>query len=266
MICRRIYIILSAKEETTIKNYTDINAETWDRWAENGCEWTLPISHAEYENTTKENFIVYLTPCIAVPPDWLGELQGKKLLGLASGGGQQMPVFSKLGAKCTVFDYSFSQLEKEKMVAKREGYEIEIIRGDMTRPLPFEDETFDIIFHPVSNCYVEEIKPIWKECFRVLKKGGRLLSGFDNGLNFLVNENTLQLENKLPFNPLKMPRERMEAMIANQEGVQFSHSLEEEIGGQLRAGFTLKALYEDRDRTGSLKDYAPQYAATLSEK
>ncbi len=249
-----------------MENYTDVNAATWDLWAREGCEWTLPISHEEYEQVTAENYRVYLTPCIPVPHDWLGNLKGKKLLGLASGGGQQMPVFCKLGAECTVFDYSISQLEKEKMVSAREGYDISIIRGDMTKPLPFLDASFDLIFHPVSNCYVEELDPIWKECFRVLKKGGRLLVGFDNGLNFLVNEDTLQLENPLPFNPLKMPKEKMEAMIQNGEGVQFSHSLEEEIGGQLRAGFTLKALYEDRDRTGSLKDYAPQYAATLSEK
>ncbi len=38
----------------------------------------------------------------------------------------------------------------------------------MTQPLPFEDASFDMVFHPVSNCYVEEVKPIWKECHRVL--------------------------------------------------------------------------------------------------
>lgn len=251
-----------------MQDYTKVNAETWDLWAENGCEWTLPISHEEYENTTRENYIVYLTPCIPVPHEWAGELEGKKLLGLASGGGQQMPIFSKLGAVCTIFDYSLSQLEKEKMVAAREGYHIDIIRGDMTRPLPFPDESFDLIFHPVSNCYVEEVEPIWKECFRVLKKGGRLLAGFDNGINFLFEEDPLRVVNPLPFNPLKMSRERYEAMARNGEGIQFSHSMEEQIGGQLKAGFILKALYEDRDRPGSaeISKYAPQYMATLAIK
>lgn len=249
-----------------MKKYTEINAETWDLWAEGGCPWTLPISHEEYEGATEENYIVYLTPCVPVPHGWLGDLKGKKLLGLASGGGQQMPIFAKMGAECTVFDYSESQLEKERMVSEREGYEIQIIRGDMTNPLPFPDESFDLIFHPVSNCYVEEIEPIWRECFRVLKKGGRLLTGFDNGLNFLFEEDPLRIVNQLPFNPLKMPKERRERMIANGEGVQFSHSLEEQLGGQLKAGFTLKALYEDRDRDGVLREYVPQYMATLAEK
>lgn len=250
-------------------DYTKINSLTWDFWSENGCEWTLPISHEAFAETNAENYIVYLTPCIAVPHAWLGELKGKKLLGLASGGGQQMPVFAKLGAEVTVFDNSERQLAAERAVAEREGYEIDIVKGDMTERLPFEDESFDIIFHPVSNCYVEDVYHVWNECFRVLKKGGRLLAGFDNGLNFLFeDDHPLLIVNPLPFNPLKMPKARLQAMADNGEGVQFSHSMEEQIGGQLKAGFILKDLYEDRDRPGGpkLREYAPQYMATLSEK
>ena len=164
-------------------DYTKINSETWDLWAKDGCEWTLPVTHEEYEKTNAENFIVYLTPCISVPREWFGDLKGKKVLGLASGGGQQMPVLSKLGAVCTVFDYSDRQLDAEKMIAEREGYGINIVKGDMSKPLPFEDESFDLIFHPVSNVYVENVYHIWNECYRILKKGGRLLSGLDNGID-----------------------------------------------------------------------------------
>ncbi len=250
-------------------DYTKINSETWDLWAKDGCEWSLPISHEEYEKTTAENFAVYLTTCITVPHEWFGDLKNKKVLGLASGGGQQMPVFSKLGAECTVFDYSDRQLEADKAVAEREGYRIEIIKGDMSKTLPFEDDSFDIIFHPVSNNYVENVYHIWNECYRVLKKGGRLLAGMDNGINYLFEEDEpLKVVNPLPFNPLKMPKEKLEAMTANGDGVQFSHTLEEQIGGQLKAGFTLKALYEDRDREGGneIGKYCPQYFATLAVK
>ncbi|MBO5396675.1 MAG: class I SAM-dependent methyltransferase [Clostridia bacterium] len=250
-------------------DYTKINSETWDLWAKDGCEWTLPITHEEYKKTNAENFIVYLTPCIPVPREWFGDLKGKKVLGLASGGGQQMPVLSKLGAECTVFDYSDRQLDAEKMIAEREGYGINIVKGDMSKLLPFEDESFDLIFHPVSNVYVENVYHIWNECYRILKKGGRLLSGLDNGISFLFDENDpLKVVNPLPFNPLKMPKERLDAMIANGDGVQFSHTLDEQIGGQLKAGFILKDLYEDRDREGGseIGKYYPQYIATLAVK
>ncbi len=250
-------------------DFVKINSETWDLWASEGSEWTLPISHDEYVKITPENYTVYLTPTIPVPHRWLGELKGKRLLGLASGGAQQMPVFSKLGALCTVLDNSESQLNSERMVAEREGYSIEIIKGDMTKPLPFPDESFDIIFHPVSNVYVKDVFHIWKECFRVLKKGGRLLSGLDNGISFLFEEeNPLRVVNPLPFDPLMMTKERREKMINNGDGIQFSHTLDEQIGGQLKVGFTLKDIYEDRDREGvnEISKYYPQYFSTLSVK
>lgn len=78
----------------------------------------------------------------------------------------------------------------------------------------------------------------------------------------------LKVVNPLPFNPLKMPKEKRDTMIANGDGIQFSHTLDEQIGGQLKAGFILKALYEDRDRKGGniIGKYYPQYIATLAVK
>lgn len=250
-------------------SYTDINSKIWDRWVEGGIEWGIPISHETFESAKKGNWGVLLTPTKFVPHEWFLPFQGAKLLGLASGGGQQMPIFSALGAQCTVFDNSLAQLESERMVAEREGYEIEIVRGDMTKPLPFENDSFDMIFHPVSNCYIEEILPLWRECYRVLKPGGVLLAGFDNGLNYLIenDEEPLILTYPLPFNPLKHP-EQMEMLMRTDDGVQFSHSLEEQLGGQLEAGLRLTHLYEDRcpEGEGALRNYVPQYMATCAVK
>lgn len=253
------------------QKYTEVNSKTWDKWAEDGCEWSRPINHEEYQNAQNGNWGVYLTPTKFVPKEWFGELKGKSLLGLASGGGQQMPVFTALGAACTVFDYSDSQLNSERLVAEREGYSINIIKGDMTKRLPFDCSSFDIIFHPVSNCYIEDVYHVWNECFRVLKAGGILLAGMDNGMNFLFNDDKtlpLTVANRLPFNPLKASEEEYKRMAENFEGIQFSHSLEEQIGGQLKAKFILTDLYEDRDREGCgiLREYTPQYIATRAKK
>lgn len=89
-------------------------------------------------------------------------MKNAKVLGLASGGGQQIPIFTVLGVQCTVLNYSTSQLLSEKMVAEREKYSIKLVQYDMTKPLPFQDEYFDLTFHPVSNCYVEYVFSIWK--------------------------------------------------------------------------------------------------------
>lgn len=247
-------------------NYQDINASTIDRWIDEGWEWGIPISHEEYEKALAGEWEMLLTPTRYVPHSWFGPLRGKKVLGLASGGGQQMPIFAALGADCTVLDYSQKQLDSERMVAAREGYEIQIIRGDMTKPLPFPDESFDLIFHPVSNCYVEEVKPIYKECGRILKHGGILLTGFDNGINYLVNDDETQIVNTMPFNPLKNPEQRRQ-LEESDCGLQFSHTLEEQLGGQLEAGLILTDLYGDTNGEGRLHQLNIEcYLATRSVK
>lgn len=250
-----------------MKEYQDINAETIDRWIEEGWEWGKPISHEEYCDALAGKWAVLLTPTKPVPKEWFGGLKGKRVLGLASGGGQQMPVFTALGAICTVLDYSPKQLESERLVAEREDYEIEIVRGDMTKPLPFEDGTFDLIFHPVSNCYVQEVKPIFKECYRVLKPGGVLLSGLDNGINFLfVDEDDRSELSVFPFDPVNNPEQRAQ-LERDDDGMQFSHTMEEQIGGQLEAGFRLTHLYEDTNGVGTFHEHnIPCYLATRAVK
>ncbi|WP_455564620.1 class I SAM-dependent methyltransferase [Akkermansia massiliensis] len=243
-------------------SYQEENARTIDRWVEEGWEWGIPVTHAQVQAAREGQWDLFLTPTKPVPHAWFGELKGRRVLGLASGGGQQIPILTALGARCTVLDYSEKQLDSERMVAAREGYEVEIIRADMTRPLPFADGSFDLIFHPVSNCYVEEVCPIWRECFRVLRPGGVLLAGLDTGVNYMVGEEEDRIVNALPFNPLKNPAQRR--LLEDTDcGIQFSHTLEEQIGGQLEAGFCLTALYEDTNSAGYLHDLnIPCFAAT----
>lgn len=246
--------------------YTDLNAKLVDVWVENGWEWGKPIDHDTFVKAKAGEWSVLLTPTKPVPRAWFGNLQGARLLGLASGGGQQMPVFTAAGARCTVLDYAQSQLDSEAMVAQREGYNIDIVRADMALPLPFADESFDIIFHPVSNCYVEDVYHVWNECARVLKKGGILLAGLDNSINYAFGEDEQTLEDKLPYNPLKNPAQ-YEHSIAADTGIQFSHSIEEQIGGQLKAGFMLMDIYEDTNGIGLLHEHGvPCYYATCAVK
>ena len=110
-----------------VMDYQKINAEVIDAWCLDGWQWGQPMSHENYEKALKGQWGVYLTPTKMVPHEWFGDLTGKKLLGLASGGGQQIPVFTALGARCTVLDYSAKQCESERLIAEREGYEVEII-------------------------------------------------------------------------------------------------------------------------------------------
>ena len=251
---------------TVNETFAEINARTIDRWIEEGWEWGVPIDRETFEKAREGEWDVHLSPTKKVPHEWFGDLKGKKVLGLAAGGGQQMPVFAALGAECTVLDYSLRQLESEKAVAEREGYTIEIVRADMSRPLPFADESFDLIFHPVSDCYVEEVEPIWRECRRVLKPGGSLLAGMDHYVNFMVNDDETAIVNSLPFDPLKNPEQRKQ-LEETDSGMQFSHSLTELIGGQLSAGFRIEELYEDTNGSGRLHELnIPTFIVTRAVK
>ena len=87
-------------------SYQDINRKTIDRWVDDGWEWGKPISREVYAAAKNGQWDVKLTPVKFVPHDWFGDLKGRRVLGLAAGGGQQMPIFAALGAKCTVLDYS----------------------------------------------------------------------------------------------------------------------------------------------------------------
>lgn len=244
--------------------YQEINSLTISGWCRDGWEWGRPIDRETYLRALRGDWGVYLTPTKTVPHEWFGRLKGMKLLGLASGGGQQLPIFSALGAHCTLLDYSEEQCRTERMVAEREGYELEIIRADMTKPLPFGDGEFDLIFHPVANCHVEKVEPIFRECYRVLKPGGVLLGGFGLGLQFAFDEGTGKLERRLPFNPL-LDEKLYEESINSNSGIQFSHTIEEQLGGQLKAGFILTGIYEDTNGYGALQEFnVPDYIATRS--
>ena len=136
----------------------------------------------------------------------------------------------------------------------------------MTKRLPFDDNSFDLIFHPVSNCYVYAVLPIWRECARVLKPGGRLLAGLDNGFNYAFDEDETKIINTLPFNPLE-DEGQMRQLQKDDSGIQFSHTAHEQLTGQLKAGLQLLDLYEDTNGYGNLHAHnIPTYWATLARK
>ena len=91
-------------------SYQDINAATVDRWIkEEDWEWGRAISHEDYIKALNGDWDVKLTPVKFVPHEWFGNFKGKKLLGLASGGGQQGVASCLERAALTVLQHPHSR-------------------------------------------------------------------------------------------------------------------------------------------------------------
>ena len=121
-------------------SYIEENSRIWDARSEGGDTWSIPVSADETRLAREGKWSIVLTPAKPVPAHWFPEkLEGKKVLCLAGGGGQQGPILSAAGAEVTVFDNSKAQLEKDEFVARRDGLDIKTIRGNMQDLSVFED-------------------------------------------------------------------------------------------------------------------------------
>ena len=262
-------------------NPLQYNREAWDHQVRKGNRWTIPASPEEIVEARTGRIRVLLTPKTPVPLDWFplrnGLLQGVRILALASGGGQQVPIFAAAGGTITSFDQSPLQLEQDRLTAEREGLEVRVVQGDMRDLSVFENESFDFIFHPCSNGFVPEIQPVWNEAFRVLKRGGTMISGFVNPILYAVDpdldqKGIAQLKYPIPYSDLtSLTDEERKRYTDHHEPLCFGHTLEDQIGGQLKAGFHLTGMFEDRwgtdpEASGALDRILPCFIATRALK
>jgi SAM-dependent methyltransferase len=247
------------------------NREKWNLQVEHGNIWTIPCSPEVIAAARKGEWSVLLTEQKGVPRNWFPQdLHGLDILCLASGGGQQGPVLAAAGANVTVFDNSPKQLEQDQMVARRDGLVLVTVEGDMRDLSDFCDGCFDLVFHPVSNVFCPEIRPVWREAFRVLRPGGILLAGFGNPAMYVFDipqaeKGIFEVKYPLPFDATQLSEEERQRAFGDEYPLEFSHSLEEQIGGQLEAGFLLIGLYEDQQNS-PLGKYMPAYIATRAIK
>jgi len=249
------------------------NREAWDQQVKKGNRWTLPVSPEVIAAARKGQVELLLTPSIPVPPEWYPPLTGIDILCLASGGGQQGPVLAAAGARVTVFDNSPRQLAQDRMVAEREGLELNTLEGDMRDLSIFPDDSFDLIFHPVSNVFIPNILPVWAEAYRVLRPGGSLLAGVTNPLMYLFdtdlmeNDGILEVKHRIPYSDLEsLSDSEKEEYRLKGWPMEFSHTLDEQIGGQIDAGFLIAGFYEDRDPGELLDEYIATFIGLRSIK
>ena len=177
-----------------------------------------------------------------IPTEWLKDVKGKKVLCLAGAGGLQAPLLACAGAEVTVLDLSEKMLAKDKQVAEQEHLSIRIEKGNMCDLSRFPDGSFDYIINPPSLMYVPDVKPVFKECYRVLKTGGTFIMMAPNPLNYLCdfvedeNGGYYKAVNRMPY--CSSDFDDMG------DWIEYGHTMEDYLGGQIACGFVINGYME----------------------
>jgi len=179
-----------------------------------------------------------------VPPEWIRSIRGRSVLCLAGAGGLQAPLLAAAGADVTVVDLSESMLEKDRLMAEKYRLSLRLEHGNMIDLSVFQKESFDYIVNPVSLCYVPDVSRVFRECHRVLKKGGALILAAPNPVNYLcdfIEDETggyYKAVHRMPY---------FSGDHADQGSwIEYGHTMENYIGGLTECGFVIDGYTEDQ--------------------
>ena len=249
------------------------NRDAWNREVEGGKNrWSQPVDSETIARAKQGEFSILLTENIPVPRRWFPPLQRADVLCLASGGGQQGPVLAAAGANVTVLDNSPAQLKQDRFVAERESLSLKTIEGDAANLSSFAEASFDLIFNPCSTVFMPDVRAVWRECFRVLRPKGILMTGSMNPVHYIfdlykADEGVLEVTHSIPYSDLtSIPKQDLDELVEKGLPVEFGHSLTDLLGGQLDAGFVITDMYEDFMLDSPLHRYHPSYIATRAMK
>jgi 2-polyprenyl-3-methyl-5-hydroxy-6-metoxy-1,4-benzoquinol methylase len=219
------------------------NARAWDRLAEHKAALAQPAIDQAFGDPR-----TWLGGGGPVGRSWLPDrLDGLEVLCLAAGGGKHGPLYAAAGARVTVVDLSSSMLDLDRQVARERRIDMEILQGSMDDLSMLAAARYDLVIHPVSTCYVPDVRRVFTEVARITKPGGRYVSQHKSptslqasvepgigGRYELVRPHSGG--EPLPPEPPSRLRE-----TGTQE---FIHSLTSLLGGICAAGFTIEDVCE----------------------
>lgn len=213
------------------------NQRAWDERARRGDRHTRAVLRKDLQNALP----------ILDPENWLGgNVRGKKILCLASGGGLQSAMLASAGAIATVVDISNAMLDQDRAVAAENNLPILAVQTSMDNLSMFADASFEIVLQPVSTCYVADVHPVFREVARVLRDGGLYISQHKQPGSLqaetLPNERgyilTEPVDRTGPLPPT------LSCLHREADTLEYLHRWQTLVGGICRAGFVVEDLVE----------------------
>jgi len=213
------------------------NRQAWDKRAQKGARFAKPAPDEEFRD-----------PLAAVDPSgWLGgSIRGQRVLCLAAGGGRQSALYAAAGGIVTVVDISGEMLVIDREVAAERGLAVRTVEASMDDLAALASASFDLVIHPVSTCYVPDVRKVFAEVARVLAAGGLYISQHKTptSLQANVEPSPHGYELSEPYYRTG-PLPPVEGSSHREAGtLEFLHRWEELLGGMCRAGFVIEDLVE----------------------
>ncbi len=244
-------LFIPSEGKIDMNKIVEHNKKAWDLSVEAKNRWTIIASDEEIQKARDGKAEIVLSPIKVVPKEWLRKLPEKKILGLASGGGQQGPILAAAGADVTIADLSPKQLMQDRQAAEKYQLKIETVETSADDLSMFSDNSFDLVVNPCSNCFFENLEPVWKEVSRVLKTDGEIIYCFLNPISYQFDfekkdRGEFKLKYAQPYSDsTSLSLEDQERYIGAESPLEFGHTLTDQMQLLLQQGFVIIDFYED---------------------
>jgi SAM-dependent methyltransferase len=179
---------------------------------------------------------------------WLPWKDLHSVLLLCGAGGQQAPTFASLGLAVTVVDLSEEQLAIDRSVASERDLNLECIRANACDLSVLAGRTFDLVYQPVSTCYMPDPRLCYRNVAGLLRPGGLYLSDHWNPAQIQLSGDNRWDGSAYRIGSPSGTGEGLQVTHPSTESgpscMYFAHRLADLVGGICDAGFVIERFAE----------------------